>query len=156
MNILPIRIYLHPSTRNPIVSPTRPKRHMASSIAANLSTRWTFSRDCWVNMSAPINPHRYNRIYPLVQVTLGAVTLNTSSQYFPPRFHLVEVLLRLSRQTGVYIPLAPTIPGPLDSSLLRATLSKNPQTSWIWDHIASFSDVSIAAIVMGLSRASRR
>jgi nucleolar complex protein 2 len=78
------------------------------------------SQHVGADKSSPLQP----LIYPLVQVTLGAVTLNTSSQYFPLRFHLVEVLLRLSRKMGVYIPLAPTILGPLDSSLLKATLSK--------------------------------
>ncbi|WKT39861.1 hypothetical protein QSH57_001680 [Fusarium oxysporum f. sp. vasinfectum] len=45
-------------------------------------------------------------IYPLVQVTLGAMRLIPTAIYFPFRFHLIRSLLRLSRATGTYIPLA--------------------------------------------------
>ncbi|KFY89589.1 hypothetical protein V498_06384 [Pseudogymnoascus sp. VKM F-4517 (FW-2822)] len=48
-------------------------------------------------------------IYPAVQVTLGAMRLIPTSTYFPLRFHLVRSLLRLSRATGTYIPLAPLL-----------------------------------------------
>lgn len=48
-------------------------------------------------------------IYPAVQVTLGAMRLIPTATYFPLRFHLVRSLLRLSRATGTYIPLAPLL-----------------------------------------------
>lgn len=48
-------------------------------------------------------------IYPLVQVTLGALRLIPTAIYFPLRFQLVRSLLRLSRATGTYIPLAPAL-----------------------------------------------
>jgi nucleolar complex protein 2 len=45
-------------------------------------------------------------IYPTVQVTLGAMRLIPTSTYFPLRFQLMRSLLRISRATGTYIPLA--------------------------------------------------
>ena len=48
-------------------------------------------------------------IYPIVQVTLGAMRLIPTPQYFPLRFLLVRSLLRVSRATSTYIPLAPAL-----------------------------------------------
>lgn len=59
-------------------------------------------------------------IYPLVQVTLGAIRLIPTQQYFPLHFHLHRALLRLSAQTGVYIPLLPTILTPLSTTLFKS------------------------------------
>lgn len=77
------------------------------------------SQHVGTNKSSPLQP----LIYPVIQVILGTIKLNPSSQYFPLRFHLVEALLRLSRLTGVYIPLAPTLLEPLDSALMKASSS---------------------------------
>jgi nucleolar complex protein 2 len=79
------------------------------------------------NKSAPLQP----LIYPVIQIALGAIKLNPSSQFFPLRFHLVESLLRLSRQTGVYIPLAPTLLEPLDSSLMKTHSSHSKKSDSI-------------------------
>ncbi|RFU25753.1 hypothetical protein B7463_g10583, partial [Scytalidium lignicola] len=64
-------------------------------------------------------------IYPTVQVTLGAMRLIPTAQYFPLRFHLVRALLRLSRATGTYIPLASTLLEVLNSN----EMSKPPKPS---------------------------
>jgi nucleolar complex protein 2 len=64
-------------------------------------------------------------IYPTVQVTLGAMRLIPTSTYFPLRFHLIRSLLRLSRATGTYIPLAPVILEVLSS----AEMKKPPKPS---------------------------
>ncbi|GAO13744.1 uncharacterized protein UV8b_01610 [Ustilaginoidea virens] len=64
-------------------------------------------------------------IYPLVQVTLGAARLVPTSAYFPLRFHLVRSLLRTSRATGTYIPLA----SPLLEVLASAEMKKAPKAS---------------------------
>jgi nucleolar complex protein 2 len=82
------------------------------------------SQHVGTNKSAPLYP----LVYPVIQVTLGAIKLNPSSQYFPLRFHLVESLLRLSRKTGVYIPLAPILLEILDSSLMKTSHSKKSDT----------------------------
>jgi nucleolar complex protein 2 len=64
-------------------------------------------------------------IHPLVQVTLGAMRLIPTPQYFPLRFYSIRSLIRLSRQTGVYIPLLPT----LTETLASTTISKKAKAS---------------------------
>ncbi len=58
-------------------------------------------------------------IYPAVQISLGAMRLIPAAQYFPLRFHLVRALLRLSRATGTYIPLAPALLEVLTSAEMK-------------------------------------
>ncbi|KAI1421841.1 Noc2p family-domain-containing protein [Xylaria sp. FL1777] len=58
-------------------------------------------------------------IYPLVQVTLGALRLIPTAAYFPLRFHLIRSLLRISRSTGTYIPLASALLEVLNSAEMR-------------------------------------
>ncbi|KAM3507862.1 hypothetical protein MY10362_001520 [Beauveria mimosiformis] len=64
-------------------------------------------------------------IYPLVQVTLGAMRLIPTALYFPLRFHLVRSLLRTSRATDTYIPLA----SPLLEVLASAEMKKPPHST---------------------------
>jgi len=64
-------------------------------------------------------------IYPTVQVTLGALRLIPTSTYFPLRFHLIRSLLRLSRSTDTYIPLASALLEVLNS----AEMKKAPKPS---------------------------
>jgi nucleolar complex protein 2 len=45
-------------------------------------------------------------IYPVVQITLGAMRLIPTAQYLPLRFQLTRSLLRISLATGTYIPLS--------------------------------------------------
>ncbi|CAX40090.1 nucleolar complex protein, putative [Candida dubliniensis CD36] len=64
-------------------------------------------------------------IYPLVQVTLGAIRLIPTAQFFPLRFYLIRSLIRLSQSTGVFIPLFPLI-----SEILSSTaITKAPRAS---------------------------
>ncbi|KXH48360.1 Noc2p family protein [Colletotrichum simmondsii] len=58
-------------------------------------------------------------IYPLVQVTLGAMRLIPSPTFFPLRFHLIRSILRLSRATNTYIPLASALIEVLESADMR-------------------------------------
>ncbi|WYZ44216.1 hypothetical protein EsH8_VII_000652 [Colletotrichum jinshuiense] len=58
-------------------------------------------------------------IYPLVQVTMGAMRLIPSPTYFPLRFHLIRAILRLSRATNTYIPLASVLIEVLESADMR-------------------------------------
>ncbi|EPS25457.1 hypothetical protein PDE_00390 [Penicillium oxalicum 114-2] len=64
-------------------------------------------------------------IYPVVQITLGAMRLIPTAQYFPLRFQLTRALLRISRATGTYIPLAPALIEVLTSAEMR----KAPKSS---------------------------
>lgn len=58
-------------------------------------------------------------IYPVVQITLGAARLIPTAQYLPLRFQLTRSLLRLSRASGTYIPLASILLEPLHLAELR-------------------------------------
>jgi nucleolar complex protein 2 len=64
-------------------------------------------------------------IYPTVQVTLGAMRLIPTATYFPLRFHMMRSLLRISRATGTYIPLASALLEVLNS----AEMKKAPKPS---------------------------
>jgi len=64
-------------------------------------------------------------IYPLVQVTLGAMRLIPTALYFPLRFQLIRSLLRVSRATDTYIPLASALIEVLNS----AEMKKPPKAS---------------------------
>ncbi|KAK0631709.1 Noc2p family-domain-containing protein [Immersiella caudata] len=64
-------------------------------------------------------------IYPLVQVTLGAMRLIPTALYFPLRFQLIRSLLRLSRATDTYIPLASALLEVLNA----AEMKKPPKAS---------------------------
>lgn len=64
-------------------------------------------------------------VYPLVQVTLGAMRLIPTALYFPQRFHLVRSLLRTSRATDTFIPLA----SPLLEVLSSAEMKKAPKAT---------------------------
>ncbi|RDL33096.1 Uncharacterized protein BP5553_08535 [Venustampulla echinocandica] len=64
-------------------------------------------------------------IYPTVQVTLGAMRLIPTATYFPLRFQMVRSLLRISRATGTYIPLASALLEVLNS----VEMKKPPKAS---------------------------
>jgi nucleolar complex protein 2 len=58
-------------------------------------------------------------IYPVVQVTLGAMRLIPTSTYFPLRFHLMRSLLRISQATETYIPLSAALLEVLNSAEMK-------------------------------------
>ncbi|KAI2720985.1 hypothetical protein CBS147332_4225 [Penicillium roqueforti] len=58
-------------------------------------------------------------IYPVVQITLGAMRLIPTATYFPLRFQLTRSLLRISRATGTYIPLSASLLEVLTSAEMR-------------------------------------
>ncbi|OAP64253.1 hypothetical protein AYL99_00225 [Fonsecaea erecta] len=58
-------------------------------------------------------------IYPVVQVTLGALRLIPTSTYFPLRFQLMRALLRISQATETYIPLSAALLEVLNSAEMK-------------------------------------
>lgn len=56
-------------------------------------------------------------IYPLVQVSLGAVKLISNTRSYPFHFHIIRSMLHLSRHTKTFIPLSPYIVPIITSSL---------------------------------------
>ncbi|KAF2787229.1 ribosome assembly protein-like protein Noc2 [Melanomma pulvis-pyrius CBS 109.77] len=72
-------------------------------------------REAESGKESPLRP----LIYPIVQVTLGAMRLIPTAQYFPLRFQLVRSLLRISAATQTYIPLAPALVEVLSSAEMK-------------------------------------
>ncbi|KAL4071645.1 Noc2p family-domain-containing protein [Scleroderma yunnanense] len=56
-------------------------------------------------------------IYPLVQVSLGAIKLISNTRSYPFHFHIIRSMLHLSRHTKTFIPLPPYIVPIITSSL---------------------------------------
>ena len=56
-------------------------------------------------------------VYPLVQVTTGAIKLISNSRSYPYHFHLIKSLIHLVRHTHTYIPLAPYLLPIITSTL---------------------------------------
>ncbi|KAF7320891.1 Noc2-domain-containing protein [Mycena chlorophos] len=63
-------------------------------------------------------------IYPLVQVSLGAIKLIPNSRSYPFHLHIVRSLLHLTRHTHTYVPLAPYLVPILVSTLSTSGRSK--------------------------------
>lgn len=55
-------------------------------------------------------------VYPLVQVTIGTIRLIPTAQFFPLRFYLIRSMIRLSQNSGVFIPIFPMISEVLNSN----------------------------------------
>lgn len=86
------------------------------------------------HLTGTVSPLR-ELIYPLVQVTLGAIRLIPTPQYFPLRFYLIRSLLRLSQSTGVYIPLLPLLTEILNSTVITKTPKPSTLQALDFDHI---------------------
>lgn len=78
-------------------------------------------REAEAGKPSPLRP----LIYPVVQITLGAMRLIPTAQYFPLRFQLIRSLLRISSATSTYIPLAPALVEVLNT----AEMKKPPKPS---------------------------
>lgn len=48
-------------------------------------------------------------IYPLATITLGVIHLIPTAQYFPLRFHCIQLLISLMKRTNCFIPILPFI-----------------------------------------------
>ncbi|AOA64586.1 90S and 66S pre-ribosomes interacting protein [Komagataella phaffii CBS 7435] len=106
---------------------------------------WQFchSLDFWSRLlSAHCNPEREQGkesplrqlIYPLVQVTIGTIKLIPSPQFFPLRFYLIRSLIRVSQNTGVFIPIFPLLSDILNSSVLTRSPKHSSLHAFDFDH----------------------
>jgi len=72
----------------------------------------------------------YNRpqlqplIYPLVNIITGVIKLIPTAVYFPLRFHCVDVLIKIIRETDIFIPVLPYILEVLNSETFNKKYSK--------------------------------
>lgn len=101
------------------------------SYKAVYNWQYTHSLDFWSRVLAAHCTTKESAlqplIFPLVQVTLGALRLIPTATYFPLRFQLVRSLLRISHSTSTYIPLASSLYEVLASAEMR----KAPKPSTI-------------------------
>lgn len=123
--------------RNSIINKT------PESYKAVYNWQYVHSLDLWVRVlcanaavaaeKGAVNPMK-ELIHPLVQVTLGAMRLIPTPQFFPLRFSLIRSLLQLSRHTGVYIPLVPALSEILISSAITKSGRASTQKPLDFDH----------------------
>ncbi|XP_017043919.2 nucleolar complex protein 2 homolog, partial [Drosophila ficusphila] len=55
-------------------------------------------------------------VYPLVTIATGVIRLIPTAQYFPLRFHCLQTLISLAKETNTYIPVLPLIVEVLKSN----------------------------------------
>ncbi|XP_012271343.1 nucleolar complex protein 2 homolog isoform X2 [Orussus abietinus] len=54
-------------------------------------------------------------LYPLVQIITGTIKVIPTTQYYPLRFHCIEILINISKDTDTFIPILPFALEILDS-----------------------------------------
>lgn len=121
--------------RNTMNATTKKTSRSNPAEAYKIVYNWQFchSLDFWSRvLSFSCNPEKEQNhespmrqlIYPLVQVTIGAARLIPTPQFFPLRFYLVRSLIRLSQNTGVFIPIVPILTEILTSTAFTKVLKK--------------------------------
>ncbi|KAG5890176.1 hypothetical protein JTB14_014342 [Gonioctena quinquepunctata] len=91
--------------------------HLRNAITVNKTENlqsvynWQFinSLKLWANLlSVTYNKKTIQSlVYPLVQICLGTIKLVPTAQYYPLRFHVVQILMDLGKETGIFIPVLP-------------------------------------------------
>ncbi|EDW03481.1 nucleolar complex protein 2 homolog [Drosophila grimshawi] len=69
-------------------------------------------------------------VYPLVTITTGVIRLIPTAQYFPLRFHCLQSLISLAKETQTFIPVLPLIVEVLRSNTFNrkhTAVSMKPQ-----------------------------
>ncbi|CAK9820567.1 Nucleolar complex protein 2 homolog [Anthophora plagiata] len=49
----------------------------------------------------------HSLLYPLVQITIGTIKVIPTPQYYPLRFHCLQILTDISKETNTFIPVLP-------------------------------------------------
>lgn len=63
-------------------------------------------------------------IYPLVSIVTGVIKLIPTAQFFPLRFHCIQILIQLCKETRIFIPILPFILEVLNSNTFNKKHSK--------------------------------
>ncbi|CDO95256.1 unnamed protein product [Kluyveromyces dobzhanskii CBS 2104] len=131
--------------RNSINATTKRSTKVDPASAYKIVYNWQFchSLDFWSRViSIQCNPEKENGhesplrqlIYPLVQVTIGVIRLIPTAQFFPLRFYLIRSLIRLSQNTGVFIPIYPLLSEILSSTAFTKKPRKSTLPVFDFDH----------------------
>ena len=141
-NIRQLAIHL----RNTLTTTSKKSSKVNSADAYKIVYNWQFchSLDFWSRvLSFSCNPEKEQGhesplrqlIYPLIQVTIGTARLIPTPQFFPLRFYLIRSLIRLSQNTGVFIPIFPIISEILISTAFTKPSKKsNNLEAFDFDH----------------------
>ncbi|SMN19564.1 similar to Saccharomyces cerevisiae YOR206W NOC2 Protein that forms a nucleolar complex with Mak21p that binds to 90S and 66S pre-ribosomes [Maudiozyma saulgeensis] len=132
--------------RNTMNATTKKTSKANPAEAYKIVYNWQFchSLDFWSRvLSFSCNPEKEQghvsplreMIFPLVQVTIGVTRLIPTAQFFPLRFYLVRSLIRLSQNTGVYIPIFPILSEILSSTAFtKVPKKKENLEAFDFDH----------------------
>ncbi|QLQ81492.1 hypothetical protein HG537_0F02530 [Torulaspora globosa] len=132
--------------RNTMNATTKKTAKSNPADAYKIVYNWQYchSLDFWSRvLSISCNPEKERNntsqlrqlIYPLVQVTLGTIRLIPTPQFFPLRFYLIRSLIRLSQNTGVFIPIFPLLSEILVSSAFtKVPKKKENLEAFDFDH----------------------
>ncbi|CAB4253645.1 similar to Saccharomyces cerevisiae YOR206W NOC2 Protein that forms a nucleolar complex with Mak21p that binds to 90S and 66S pre- ribosomes [Maudiozyma barnettii] len=132
--------------RNTMNATTKKTSKANPAEAYKIVYNWQFchSLDFWSRvLSFSCNPEKEQghisplreMIFPLVQVTIGVTRLIPTAQFFPLRFYLVKSLIRLSQNTGVYIPIFPILSEILSSTAFtKVPKKKENLEAFDFDH----------------------
>ncbi|KMY91293.1 nucleolar complex protein 2 homolog [Drosophila simulans] len=81
---------------------------------------WQFinSLRLWADLlgASANKPQLQPLIYPLVTIATGVIRLIPTAQYFPLRFHCLQTLISLAKETNTYVPVLPLIVEVLKSN----------------------------------------
>ncbi|XP_017132523.1 nucleolar complex protein 2 homolog [Drosophila elegans] len=81
---------------------------------------WQFinSMRLWADLlgASANKPQLQPLVYPLVTIATGVIRLIPTAQYFPLRFHCLQTLISLAKETNTYIPVLPLIVEVLKSN----------------------------------------
>ncbi|KAH8324412.1 hypothetical protein KR074_006747 [Drosophila pseudoananassae] len=81
---------------------------------------WQFinSLRLWADLlgASANKPQLQPLVYPLVTIATGVIRLIPTAQYFPLRFHCLQTLISLAKETNTYIPVLPLIVEVLKSN----------------------------------------
>ncbi|KAH8410341.1 hypothetical protein KR009_012351 [Drosophila setifemur] len=81
---------------------------------------WQFinSMRLWADLlgASTNKPQLQPLVYPLVTIASGVIRLIPTAQYFPLRFHCLQTLILLAKETNTYVPVLPLIVEVLKSN----------------------------------------